>query len=163
MLAVQVDHRAYTACKQTVPRARVARNPFGHRKFMSSPSRPSLGTGSTRLRLLPGNRTSHAPIIDLCKRLLKMQLKCSPERECKQSNRVMRQYNQSKAFSATIKRKDDVPPPAKRPHYSFSTIIPTSGTLVGLAQPSSSTCTSSPPVVVSFNFIIIILLYDLNY
>lgn len=48
---------------------KISTNPFGHRKFMSSPSRPSLGTGSTRLRLLPGNRTSHAQIIDLCKGL----------------------------------------------------------------------------------------------
>ena len=53
-------------------------NPFGHRKFMSSLSKPLLGTGSTRLRLLPENRTSHAQIIDLCKGLAKDAAQMQP-------------------------------------------------------------------------------------
>ena len=53
-------------------------SPFTGRKFTNSPGSPSkhwFGTGSTRLRLLRGNRTSHAHNLDLCKGLLKMQLK----------------------------------------------------------------------------------------
>ena len=42
-------------------------NPFSHAKFTRSPSKLSFGTGSTRLRLLRGNRTSHAHNHDLCK------------------------------------------------------------------------------------------------
>ena len=42
-------------------------NPFSHTKFTRSPSKLSFGTGSTRLRLLRGNRTSHAHNHDLCK------------------------------------------------------------------------------------------------
>ena len=41
--------------------------PFSHTKFTRSPSKLSFGTGSTRLRLLRGNRTSHAHNHDLCK------------------------------------------------------------------------------------------------
>ena len=70
-------------------------NPFTGRKFTNSPGSPSklwFGTGSTRLRLLRGNRTSHAHNLDLCKGLLKMQLKCSPERECNYTNRLMGHY-----------------------------------------------------------------------
>ena len=42
-------------------------NPFSHKKFTRSPSKLSFGTGSTRLRLLRGNGTSHAHNHDLCK------------------------------------------------------------------------------------------------
>ena len=42
-------------------------SPFSHTKFTRSPSKLSFGTGSTRLRLLRGNRTSHAHNHDLCK------------------------------------------------------------------------------------------------
>ena len=41
--------------------------PFSHKKFTRSPSKLSFGTGSTRLRLLRGNGTSHAHNHDLCK------------------------------------------------------------------------------------------------
>ena len=56
---------------------------------------------------------------------------------------------QSEFFNAIMKPMDDAPPPAKRPRYSATTKIPTSSTLLGLVQPGASTCTSSPPVVVS--------------
>ena len=42
-------------------------SPFSHTKFTRSPSKLSFGTGSTRLRLLHGDRTSHAHNHDLCK------------------------------------------------------------------------------------------------
>ena len=42
-------------------------NPFSHTKFTRSLSKLSFGTGSTRLRLLRGNGTSHAHNYDLCK------------------------------------------------------------------------------------------------
>ena len=48
-------------------------NPFSHTKFTRSRSKLSFGTGSTRMRLLRGNRTSHAHNHVLCKDADQMQ------------------------------------------------------------------------------------------